>query len=227
MNKQRYFTGYLTYPVFIHSFTCRLQDIVLVDVHSGLGPSGVDTLAYMTFDKQLFQASLTKIEKHFPTENDKSGGIKEAAMGSTNRDGALSGYDLTTGTITESFCKSTLAPALSDEHKLCFTQEFGTKSNVIVGMNQLTHSLTHSPTYWLTHLLLTQMQLTAALILLLMNVGKSMIDENYAHHYGTAEEKEVYGNRVKNSFYVRHQRIYSLTHWLTHSLTHSFTYILT
>ena len=35
-----------------------------------------------------------------------------------------------------------------------------------------------------------------------MNVGKSMIDENYAHHYGNAEEKEVYGNRVKNSFYV-------------------------
>ena len=126
-----------------------LQDIVLIDVHSGLGPSGVDTLAYMTFDKQLFQTSLSKIEKYFPTETDKSGGIKESAMGSDNRDGALSGYDLAVGTITESFCKTTLAPMLSDEHKLCFTQEFGTKINIIVGTNQLTQlrlriTLTHS-----------------------------------------------------------------------------------
>ena len=44
-----------------------------------------------------------------------------------------------------------------------------------------------------------------------------MIDENYAHHYGTAKEKEVYGIRVKNSFYVRNTSPYSLTHLLTHS----------
>ena len=54
-----------------------------------------------------------------------------------------------------------------------------------------------------------------------MNVGKSMIDENYAHHYGNAEEKEVYGNRVKNSFYVWHQLIYLLTCLLAYSLTHA------
>ena len=54
-----------------------------------------------------------------------------------------------------------------------------------------------------------------------------MIDENYAHHYGTAEEKEVYGIRVKNSFYVSNTSPYSLTHSLTYLLTYSLTYSLT
>ena len=67
----------------------------------------------------------------------------------------MSGYDLTIGTVTESFCKASLGPDLNDEHKICFTQEFGTKSNVIVGIKHFTYSvtLTYSLTYSLTHLL--------------------------------------------------------------------------
>ena len=47
-----------------------------------------------------------------------------------------------------------------------------------------------------------------------------MIDENYAHHYGAAEEKKVYGIRVKNSFYVCEASLtdYILTQLHTHSL---------
>ena len=33
-------------------------------------------------------------------------------------------------------------------------------------------------------------------------VGKNLVDENYAFHYGTQEEKDVYTQRLKGTFYV-------------------------
>jgi hypothetical protein len=128
----------------------------------------VDTLAFMTLDKNFLKKNLEKIEKYFPTELDKSGGFKESASGG---DGAMSGYDLSIGTISESFCKASLGPDLNDEHKICFLQEFGTKSNVIVGIKHFTYSvtLTYSLTYLLTHSL-TYLLLTHSLTCLLSNM---------------------------------------------------------
>lgn len=33
-------------------------------------------------------------------------------------------------------------------------------------------------------------------------VGMNLINENYAHHHGSQHEKELYGQRLKDSFYV-------------------------
>jgi hypothetical protein len=35
-----------------------------------------------------------------------------------------------------------------------------------------------------------------------MIVGKNLVDENYAFHHGSQEEKELYGQRLRGSFYV-------------------------
>lgn len=44
------------------------------------------------------------------------------------------GYELTKGTVTGSFCSSTLAGHLPEERKMCLTQEFGTVSPTTVGL---------------------------------------------------------------------------------------------
>lgn len=161
----------------------RAKRLILIDIHSGLGPSGVDTLAILSSNVSRTGVLLDHLEKHFPTEyfgntdgvsstgdakkSKKSpiGGLKESSLGdSSGKPSALSGYDLTTGTVTESFCNNYLAPDLIDGKRLCITQEFGTTIKPIV--------------------------------------GKSIVDENYAYHYGSDYEKEVYGKRVKNSFYI-------------------------
>ena len=36
-----------------------------------------------------------------------------------------------------------------------------------------------------------------------IEVGKAQVDENFAYHYGTPQQKELYGNRLKDVFYVR------------------------
>ena len=35
-----------------------------------------------------------------------------------------------------------------------------------------------------------------------MTVGRSLVAENYAHHYGTPEEKKVYSRRLRDCFYL-------------------------
>ena len=37
-----------------------------------------------------------------------------------------------------------------------------------------------------------------------VTVGRSMITENYAFYYGTPHEKEVYGQRYRDCFYLHH-----------------------
>jgi len=113
----------------------KAKSIVLLDVHTGLGPSGKDTLA------QLAGKRKRSIESIFPLEYEKSsyfgykyiiGGMKESNYG-TGPNSALSGYDLTVGTVTEDFCLKMLAPNLNDDSRLCILQEFGTRDMVIVG----------------------------------------------------------------------------------------------
>lgn len=111
------------------------KNLVLVDVHTGLGPSGKDTLA------QLAGKRKRSVESIFPLEYEKSslfgykylvGGMKESNYGS-GPNSALAGYDLTVGTVTEDFCLKMLAPNLNDDSRLCILQEFGTRDMAIVG----------------------------------------------------------------------------------------------
>eukprot|EP01032_Pedospumella_encystans_P017529 gene17529-19970_t len=151
----------------------RASKLALIDVHTGLGPAGVDTLLGLdaaSADAAELQKASDLIEKHFPTEvNHKKaqiGGLKPASSQAASAEGDLvnKGYELTKGTVTGSFCSQMLGKHLSNENKMCITQEFGTVSP--------------------------------------MTVGLTMIADNYAYHYGSEEEKAYYANKVKNSFYT-------------------------
>jgi hypothetical protein len=124
--------------ILIHQLSIgdKAKNIVLLDVHTGLGPSGKDTLA------QLAGKRRRTIDSIFPIEYEQSslipgykylvGGMKESNYGN-GPNSALSGYDLTVGTVTEDFCIKMLVPNLIEDSRLCVLQEFGTRDMVIVG----------------------------------------------------------------------------------------------
>jgi hypothetical protein len=98
---------------------------VLIDVHTGLGPEGVDTLMLAK------EVNLQQIESIFPTEYAQGrvvGAIKEHPGGSASSK-AMSGYEETIGT-TDALCSTFKADGLSQP--LCVTQEFGTKMGIFV-----------------------------------------------------------------------------------------------
>lgn len=67
----------------------KAKRFVMMDVHTGLGPEGVDTLVI----EHKEQMPIT--EKYFPKEESGKGGLKDCNHGG---EGAVSGYDLTIGT---------------------------------------------------------------------------------------------------------------------------------
>lgn len=184
------------------------KKFVLIDVHTGLGPSGIDTLMYLTHNT----TNETLINEVFPYDYDPSGlitgalkapsprqampnkisislggqaseysRIKSAEEEEFNKNNDIKtqhipkrsvedaysvseGYDMTLGTIAEGFCEQLLAPGLSDENRVCVTQEFGTVP--------------------------------------MIQVGKYAIDENYAHFWGNENEKNYYKKQLKGCFYV-------------------------
>ena len=151
----------------------QAEKVVLIDVHTGLGPSGVDTLVYFGTENEQREAHMRRV---FPlelagdkvsTENSASsdqiiGGIKESSKGA-GEGSAMAGYDLTVGT-TDDYCREWMAPHLNEDNRICVTQEFGT-----VGV---------------------------------IKVGKALMDENYAFHHGSEMEKSVYGKRLRDCFFV-------------------------
>ena len=148
----------------------KAEKVVLLDVHTGLGPSGKDTLVYFGSENAEREAQFRRI---FPLERRAGGGegeegeiiggMKESSKG-TGEGSAMAGYELTVGT-TDDFCRDWMAPHLGDENRVCVTQEFGTVAVV--------------------------------------QVGKALMDENYAFHYGSLHEKAVYGERLKACFFVQ------------------------
>lgn len=145
--------------------------VVLIDVHTGLGPEGVDTVL---MDHEI--AHTVDAISAFPTEFDAkgiaTGGLKEGKFSAEAKDGAHQrkredgpvslGYELTVGTVSSSFCKRFLAPQLNESSRICVTQEFGTVPSVFV--------------------------------------GTTMINENYAFHHGSFEEKLLYSDQISKCF---------------------------
>jgi hypothetical protein len=150
------------------------EQVTLVDLHTGLGPSGTDTLATLSpGDKAGGQNQFKNhVDKVFPIETDPSEPKWQSGMKAVNSDTvkqkegtAMSGYDLTIG-IVDNYCNKYLAPHLSKSNKLlCVTQEFGTVDTI--------------------------------------TVGKALVDENYAWHHGSKAEKELYGERLKAAFFIQ------------------------
>jgi hypothetical protein len=110
----------------------QAEKLVLIDVHSGLGPSGVDTL----LDVGLSPAF---VESVFPTEYNKKGeaigalktNIAPPSSASLSASGAAAaadevskGYEMVKGVITGGFCNDMVAPRLHGQDKLCVTQVY-------------------------------------------------------------------------------------------------------
>ena len=112
------------------------KKFILIDVHSGLGPSGIDTLLDVgSQDPETVDNINNIIEKIFPTEYN----IKTQAIGAlksfktqvndeTNSDKTQAadevskGYEIVKGVIAGGFCNNILAPNLNGSNKLCVTQ---------------------------------------------------------------------------------------------------------
>jgi hypothetical protein len=148
--------------------------VVLIDVHTGLGPEGVDTLLMSPPTAQTVDA-ISAFPAEFSPKGAPTGGLKEAGLGPTDQkqgeEGAATGpvsagYDLTAGTVSEGFCEHFLAPHLNSSNRICVTQEFGTVPGFLV--------------------------------------GTSMINENYAFHHGSSEsEKQYYSGLFSSCFNVK------------------------
>jgi len=119
----------------------KTKKLVLIDVHTGLGPTAVDTLL-------VNGDSLSTVERVFPTEYSGKGiggkdsgraiGALKSTFGGNIAASAVSkGYELTKGPLTASFCNDMVAPTLNASEKLCITQEFGTVSVGTVGMTAI------------------------------------------------------------------------------------------
>jgi hypothetical protein len=123
-----------------------LQKFVLVDVHTGLGPSGVDTLSHGGIAKaDLSSLETDFFEQAFPLERavvavaveGSEGGVVGGAKSSSEQGGEVfAGYDLMMGDV-DRFCREQLLlslAAVAPRSKVCMTQEFGTYSNTVVGV---------------------------------------------------------------------------------------------
>ena len=139
-----------------HDIFKSAQEIIFIDVHTGLGPRGVDTLVIQGSDTNVLKDSIFKTTYSDSNKKVINGGLKEDM---------LSGYNFTVGMTNDYFCgNKVLSPHLDKSSRLCVIQEFGTVPTLIV--------------------------------------GKTQIDENYAFHFGTEEEKKLYSTRMLSSFFV-------------------------
>jgi hypothetical protein len=149
------------------------EEVILIDVHTGLGPSGIDTIDSNNSPDVLHQTFPTEYDYGAPSlsvakgtgDTAVTGGIHhKSTKGTATDSGALSGYDLTIG-MTSSLCDNWLSQGTSRDKVTCIIQEFGTVN--------------------------------------LITVGKNMISENFAHFFGSEHDKHVYGKRYRDCFYVQ------------------------
>ena len=117
----------------ISEYTSSSSHLVLVDVHTGLGPSGVDSLGINLHRGRALAAN------DFPTEvtdGRVTGGVHDS-ISRPGEDSAFAGYALTRGTISGELCGQVAQESPHLATVLCLTQEIGTVSNVVVGAAQV------------------------------------------------------------------------------------------
>jgi hypothetical protein len=137
----------------------QAEKLVLIDVHTGLGPSGVDTLLDVGFSQDT-------VEKVFPTEYNNKGapigalkaseggvgdvpkagetsavdgdtGSAKKHSGNADADTVSAGYELVKGVLAGNFCNNMVAPSLSFENKICVTQVCNPVNFVIMSVRAL------------------------------------------------------------------------------------------
>ena len=165
----------------------KVKELLIIDVHTGLGPSGVDTIMIdlnkptkqkQKLFKNIFQTELLlnkkytggiiEIKNDFNDFNDLNDS-KESKETMKQVNDASSGYELTMGMLPEYFCDKYFNNLISN-NKLCMTQEFGTISTAIVGIN--------------------------------------LMNENQAYHFGNIKDKEIYSQRLQHSFYLEDNKLW-------------------
>jgi hypothetical protein len=91
--------------------------VVAIDVHTGLGPSGVDTLMVDTPETMAAATSIW------------SGARVECAIDPNSKSDVVSGYDMTMGV----YDVRVFFPDLPTSHAVTVTEEFGTRAPIFVG----------------------------------------------------------------------------------------------
>lgn len=154
----------------------KAKRVALIDVHTGLGPEGVDTLL-MSHAANVDPLVATRFPTEFdPATGEVIGGLREGAFKGTSGPpepqkeqgppGAVSaGYEFTIGTLSGNFCENVLAHELGGKDRMCITQEFGTVPAMVVGL--------------------------------------AGVEENYAHHHGSEADKDLGGWLMSSCFYVK------------------------
>ena len=108
-----------------NNFTSQVEDLSLIDVHSGLGPSGKDSLMFHESRFADISNSLSSIlhnEKYPPYS------IEGVFDGKVDEQSASAGYELTKGFVTSGY------PSLFTNARqvVSVTQEFGTRHPLVV-----------------------------------------------------------------------------------------------
>ena len=95
----------------------EIRKVIVIDVHTGLGYSGVDTLAidgnngYNDLVKNIYNDAIIEI----PDADGTNSGSNDA----------MSGYELMMGGVAQYFCGKHFTPFVNAA-RICITQEFGT-----------------------------------------------------------------------------------------------------
>eukprot|EP00604_Paraphysomonas_vestita_P001127 CAMPEP_0174819526 /NCGR_PEP_ID=MMETSP1107-20130205/2822_1 /TAXON_ID=36770 /ORGANISM="Paraphysomonas vestita, Strain GFlagA" /LENGTH=223 /DNA_ID=CAMNT_0016033199 /DNA_START=534 /DNA_END=1205 /DNA_ORIENTATION=+ len=109
----------------------QAKKYVFIDVHTGLGPSGVDTYFVHKEDNQY----KNRTEKYFPTEylkyepKKQIGGLKPWL--SDDAEAVEDGYEESAGFTTDYFCGQ-INHGFDPASRICLTQEFGTWPSILV-----------------------------------------------------------------------------------------------
>lgn len=184
-----------------------VKKFALVDVHTGLGPAGVDTLSHEGLAKaNLNDAEAAYFEAHFPLEMSGTGDDAKVIGGikSTSDQGGdvFAGYDLMMGDV-DGYCRNQLfveLGAANPRSKVCTTQEFGTYSNTIVGIVSsgiFGHARYPNVSYCRLPNLYSCHETP---------ISQALVSENHMFHYGSKVQQQEFSGKLKKVFYLRNKQ---------------------
>lgn len=183
---------------------------IIIDVHSGLGPTGVDTLMVGGFGNKLEKDDETCDENDVDCDNT----IDDKIESFTNLIKKIYTNPADDGNyVLDKDTKNprTKGPIIEFEASVLelstkkIQNETGATAGYELTVGQISESFCKK--YFAPKLknnnriCLTQEFGTEHMI----RVGKALSDENYAYHYGTDNEKNIYGERLQDVFYVKNK----------------------
>ena len=180
------------------------EQIVLVDVHTGLGPQGVDT---------LMSNPTSALKKYYPNEinygisSEEKVVTENGTVDASNDD--KTGEEKKKETKKENRKKTVITGGLhadSDGGGNDNNNDNDNDNDALSGYDLTVGQTTTGfcETFLSQHL--SQDKITCVLqefgTVSPVIIGRTMIAENYAHFYGTDDEKKIFTDRYKDCFYV-------------------------